>query len=96
MGGFQSFLDSFKKGFEEESEKSAERMAHSTYRTVTQREQDHVNSFRGQSDGALLQQYNRITTSEEDKEIIEKILKGRGYKKHKNGTYGRPSLPLEK
>lgn len=89
MGGFQSFLDSFKKGFEEESEKSAERMAHSTYRTVTQREQDHVNSFRGQSDGALLQQYNRITTSEEDKEIISRILMSRGYVKNKKGSFGR-------
>jgi hypothetical protein len=83
------FFDSFKKSFEEESRKSAERQANSNYRTVVQKESDHYSKLDSQSDGALLGMLNGIFTSDEDKVIIDRILKKRGYKKATNGTYHR-------
>ena len=83
------FFDSMKKGFDEESKKAAKRQSRSSYRTVVQRESDHCENLDKQSDGVLLGKLNGIFTSDSDKNIIATILEGRGYEKHKNGTYGR-------
>ena len=85
----QGFFDNMKKGFEEESQRSAKRQEYSTYRNVVQQDEDYYNRFAGQSDGALLQKYNSSFTSEKDKKTIADILESRGYEKHRNGTYGR-------
>lgn len=87
--GLQSFFDSMKKGFEEESQRSANRQKHSTYRNIVQQDEDYYNRFAEQSDGTLLQKYNAPFTSEKDKKTIAGILESRGYEKHRNGTYGR-------
>ena len=85
----KSFFDSMQNSFEEESKKIERRRASSTYRNVVQCDEDYYNKFAQQSDGALLQKYNNPFTSEKDKQTIAGILEGRGYSKHKNGTYGR-------
>lgn len=85
----KSFFDSMQKGFDEESQRAAERQTHSQYRNVVQCDEDYYNQFAQQSDGALLQKYNSPFTSDKDKQTIASILESRGYSKHKNGTYGR-------
>ena len=83
------FFDSYKKSFEAESQRSAKRQSESTYRTLAQQERDHFNSLDSQNDSTLLRKMKDGFVPDKDKEIIDKILKSRGYKKATNGTYHR-------
>lgn len=84
------FFDSFKQGFEKENETLAKTREYSKYRTVKQREDDNFEKLDRQSDSSLLNKMNKnIFTSDEDKKIIDEILRGRGYSKSANGSYRR-------
>ena len=87
--GLSDFFSSMEKAFQEESKRSADRMAYSRYRNVVQSDEDYYNQFAEKSDGELLRKYNSPYTSEKDKRTIAGILESRGYEKHRNGTYGR-------
>lgn len=82
-----SFFDSFKKGFEDQNEKTAERQAKS--RALEQEEYDHFCDLNRQSDSILLNKLNGIFMSVSDKKIVEEILISRGYKKTTDGTFHR-------
>lgn len=87
--GLNDFIDSMRKGFDDENKRIAKRQYYSQYRTAAQADDEYYNKFAQQGDGSLLQKYNSSFTSAEDKQIIANILESRGYSKHKNGTYGR-------
>ena len=89
MGFLESFKESFNKKYEEESERAAIRREHSTYRTIAQQERDRFDSFDNQNDSTLLRKIRNGYLSNEDKVIIDKILRSRGYKKTANGVYQR-------
>lgn len=80
------FFDSFKEGFQGESQKTS---TGSNYRTVAQREKDRFNTYRNESDSTLLRKMKGIFTSDEDKDMINEILKSRGYRRNTNGNYDR-------
>ena len=83
------FFDSFKEGFEKGNQEAANRQQYSEYQREKQKEREHHNRFNNQSDGVLLNKMRDTFTSNEDKAIIDNILKGRGYRKAINGTYHR-------
>ena len=83
------FFDSFNESFNKESQESARRQERSSYQTVKQKKSGHFNDLNSQSDSVLLGKMNGIFTSDEDKTIIDGILKNRGYRKAANGTYHR-------
>ncbi len=83
------FFDSFNESFNKESQESARRQERSSYQTVKQKKSDHFNELNSQRDSVLLGKINGIFISSEDKEIIEGILRNRGYSKAANGTYHR-------
>lgn len=83
------FFDSFKKGFEDASKKENERQRTSSYRTVKQRDSEHFNEINRESDSILLNKMKSAFISDEDKRIIDGILRSRGYQRAANGTYHR-------
>ena len=83
------FFDSFKKGFEDASNKENERQRTSSYRTVKQRDSEHFNELNRESDSILLNKMKSAFISDEDKRIIDGILRSRGYQRAANGTYHR-------
>ena len=83
------FFDSFKKGFEDASKKENERQRTSSYRTVKQRDSEHFNELNRESDSILLNKMKSAFISDEDKRIIDGILRSRGYQRAANGTYHR-------
>lgn len=83
------FFDSFKNGFEEGNQEAEKRQQYSKYHSEKQQEKEHFNDLNSQSDGALLNKLKGIFISDKDKEIIDKILRSRGYSKATNGTYHR-------
>lgn len=80
------FFDSFKAGFQKESQKIS---IGSNYRTVAQRKKDCFNTYKNESDSTLLRKMKGMFTSDEDREMINEILKSRGYRRKSNGDYDR-------
>ena len=84
------FFDSMKKSYDKETKALEERRRRSKYRTVVQLDADHYNELKEMNDGALLSKYNNSLVSDDDKEIISKILDKRGYKyDEERGGFGK-------
>ena len=81
MGFFDDFVAEAKKGFDDESKKSAERRQRSGYRTLKEEQSDRFKKWKSQSDGVLLSKMNSSFTSDEDQAVIHQILLSRGYTK---------------
>ena len=83
------FFDKFNAAFQKETERINTSKENSNYKPVKEREQEHYNAFNRQSDSDLLKKINNHFISDDDKKIIEGILKERGYEKSENGWYDR-------
>ena len=82
-------FDRIKKVLEDASKKENERQRTSSYRTVKQRDSEHFNELNRESDSILLNKMKSAFISDEDKRIIDGILRSRGYQRAANGTYHR-------
>ena len=89
MGFWDSFQQEFKETLKEENLKTKERQRTSTYQTEKQKKLLHYQELNKKTDSELLRKVKSFSISEEDKEIIESILKKRGYIKKRNGIYDR-------
>lgn len=92
-GDNMGFWDSFRKGYEEESEKIADRQEISNYVTYKQeleeREQNYFGVLNSLDDGTLLRSKKSKFIPDKDKENINRLLENRGYIKNGNGMYDR-------
>ena len=89
MGFWDSFEKAYKKEYEKERLKSQDRQKYSRYQTIEQKEYNHFVELDNLTDSELFRKVRSSFVSEEDKEIIESILRNRGYIKKKNGLYDR-------
>jgi len=83
------FFDRFKSSLENETEKIKTHKEYSTYKTVTEREQEQYEKLNSHSDGILLNRIRSVSVSVSDKKMIALILEKRGYTQNKNGGYDR-------
>ena len=86
------FFDKFNAAFQKETERINTSKENSNYKPVKEREQEHYNALNRQSDSDLLKKINNHFISDDDKKIIEGILKERGYEKSENGWYDRKEI----
>lgn len=89
MRFWDSFEKAYKKEYEKERLKSQDRQKYSRYQTIEQKEYNHFMELNDLTDSELFRKVRSSFVSEEDKEIIESILRNRGYIKKKNGLYDR-------
>lgn len=81
------FLDSFQKGFREESEKRVERQQYSSYKTLETIERDQLRELKRKSDAELMREYKDALSrcDEEHGNKVIRILNSRGIKWDQKG-----------
>ena len=83
--GLKNFFDAFEETNAKEQEKYDRMQKGSSYKTQAQQKREHYEKLESLSDSKLLYYWGNESADDTDKEIIEGILRRRGY--DRNGDH---------